>query len=325
MAFEGTDLFNLGWVGARQESTFGSRNGGGTTRWVGIVDEANYRRVPKLIPLGGYRDGRVGVGQGHKEVRYQYEVDVTGQLQNVWPLYATLGKISSSGGGAPYTHAVSILRGDPGGTDSYLPSFTIEALYKKSSDTAKSILGCTAKTLSLSLPEGDVAKFTANFVGQSAGSTVTAPTEDTLDPYGSYNTDILIDSSNGTYTSGSSVKGLASVDINFDNALSITGEFNSMMIRRPYWGSMRDGISATIKRRYVDDDLLALADGTPFSLQAQCVRTAGSDYIDITCNNIVVDPASWTQNRQNQVENTELRVLINSISISAKDANSAYT
>ena len=322
-AFDATDLFNLGWIAARQESTYGTRNGAGTTRWVGIAQSAVMRRVPKLIPLGGIRDSRIGAGAGHLEVRTMEEVELIGQIQNAWPFYAALGKISTTGVN-PYTHAITILRSATGGTDTYLPAFTMEALYQKTTPTQVSVLGSVAKTLTCNFPIDDIAKFTLNMAGQAEGSASTAPTENILAPYGAYNTDIQIDSVNGTFTSGASVKGLNSVDMTIDNNLKIEGEFNTKLIRRSYQGNLRDGISGTINRKYLDSDLIALADGTPFSMQVQMTRGA-NDYIYLTLQNCIADPLERTMNYENQVENTPLRFFANSIQVDAKDANSAYT
>ncbi len=321
MTFEGADLFNLGWVGARLETSFGSRAAGNTTRWIGVVKNSVPRRVPTLERLGGIRDSRYTSGNGQLELNAHYEYEVGGNIQNPWIFYAALGLINSAGS-APTTHTITAHRGATGLSALYLPSFTMENLYEKTSNTQVSMLGSTADSLACTFPTDGISTFTLAMIAKSRGSAVTAPTESELDPMGGYNTEILIDADAATYSSGESVVGTESVDLTFGNNLDITPAMNAKTILQPFPGLIT--IASSILRKYLDSDLVALADGTPFSMRIDQERDASNDYIQILLENIIPAESEETLNLDNPVQKNSLNFIPGKITITAKDGNTSY-
>lgn len=326
MVLDGNDVAsgNIATIGVKQESTFGTFIA--SPIWLGIVKEFTSKRASTIIPLGGIRDSRRSAD--FKEIGYHYEGVLGGELQNLLPLYMALGKISSTPG-TPNTHAVNIARGETGGSLIYLPAFSVHAQFLNwdgsSADEMIGLKGMTVRSATFRFPLNEVATFSLNYVAQDIQeSGITSPTPATDAQYASYNSDLLLDNDSSTYSSGDDVDGLNSVEISIDNNLTIAHDFNSLVIRRPYMGSVRDSITTRIDRKYIDTDLTALADGTPFSYELQCIRTAGTDYIYITGEICYIPDLERTMNIDNAIENTPIEVKTGKLSVSAKDGNASY-
>jgi len=325
MTFDGANVYTglLGTLGVRKESTYGTWNSGGTTRCLGIPRKTMLTRIANVVPLGGIRDSRVPFGQ--KQLGYHYEGSIELELQNALPLVMGMGVVSSTVAPAPYTHTITILRAATGGTASYLPSYTLCQIYQGSSDVNVEALGLTAKGLTVSCELGALAKATIPFIAKDLGSdSIDAPTEETNDSYGSYNTKLLVDNSHATYTSGTECKGLKKIELSMDNALEILGDFNQSTIRQPVPGSLKSGLKTRVERRYVDGDFLAMVGDTEFSMQLQFIRNAVSDYIYVTFNNCLIPSAGRTFDDAEPIANTPIDINVSGITATATDANSSY-
>jgi hypothetical protein len=326
MVFDGTNVAsgNLATLGVKEESAWA--NFTASPIWMGIVKNFTHKQVPSIVPLGGIRDSRRAVDM--KMLGYHYEGVIEGELQNCMPLYMALGLISTTPG-TPNTHAINIARGETGGALNYLPSFSVHAQHLNwdgtSADELVGLKGLTVGSATFRFPLNEVATFSLNYIAQEKQvASVTAPTESSLAQYTSYNTDLLVDNDSSTYSSGDDVDGLDSLEWTIDNGLKFYHEFNSALIRQPFMGSVREGITARINRKYVDTDLTALADGTPFSWQLQCIRTASTDYIYITGEYCYISSLERTMNIDNAIENTPVEVKMAKVSVAAKDAISSY-
>lgn len=327
MTFDGNNVGSaqIATVGVKKETTFGTF--AGSPRWLGVVKIYRPRRIPNLEVIGGIRDSRRGIGM--VELGYQYECVIEGELQNLMPLYMALGKIDTSGAVPPYTHSVNMIRGETGGIENYLPSFSLHAQILNwdgaAADEMIGLNGATVSSLNLNIPLAGLARYTLNLIAKDIQTTsITSPTEATDAQFGSYNTDLEIDNDSAVFDSGDSVKGLNSLDITMDNSLDVSGEFNSTTIRRPYMGDLRNSISAKIDRKYIDVDLTTLADGTPFSFQSKFVRNAASDYIHLKGEYCYAGPVERNIDLANAIANTPLDVHLQKLSVSAKDGTADY-
>ncbi len=324
MTFDGTNVASglIAEIGAKEQAAWGTFLAAPV--WLGIVNNFTMSRVSQIVPLGGIRDSRVSSAK--MELGYHYEGVIEGQIQNAMPFYMALGGISTT---ATYDHAITIARAAVAGTLTYLPCFSIHAaFYNWDGSTADELIGLeglTVNSATFRYPLNEPATFSLNYIAADIDtSSSTVPTESALAAYHSYNTDVIIDSDAATFSSGDDIVGLNAIEFTIDNNLTISHDFNTATIRRPYMGSLRNGLSARLDRKYIDTDLTALADGTPFSLRIESTRTASTDLIHLTLNGCYINKLERTMNIENAIENTPIDIDVSTAQVDAVDAVPSY-
>jgi len=320
MAFDGTDIKTgmISELGVRKETTFGSRNGAGTTVKMGDESSATFTRRSIQRAVGGIRKARQP--RRYYEVGSYYEGEIPDlELLDVLPLYMALGKIATTGPvGGVYTHTVSPTGDD--GTSAYLPSWTLEGKYFSTTPTAIELLGLTVRTLTLRIDLAEpLVKASMTYVARELGSTVSSPAEKTDIPYNYAVSDLKIDSDSATYVAGVSIGDKVSFNLSYDNAFEPVMDWNSGLMRQPFPGSLRDNLTGTLIRRYMDDDVVGLVGNTEFSMQLEMIRTADEDEIKIKLEHCLCRDLTRTQNRSANIENTDSVFNIGDIEAVSKD------
>ena len=325
MAFDGTDVNAgiLGTVAARYEDTYATRATGNTGYPIGVIKTATFRRIDDYITQGGIRDSREAYGFYNH--RYHYEALTEGQIQDILPFFMALGKISTTGASAPYTHDIDILRGDTGGTAEYLPSWTLEGRYHSDSDTDITLLGCTVNDWTFTFPVDDAATFSLNWIAKEKGAQLANVSGATDDVFAPPIVDILIDDDAATYNGGTSVKGVNNLTISGSNSLDIHYDHGAKTIRQPYMGNVKDTLTGSLDRKYIDTDLTALVDGSVFSMKIEMDRNATSDYIDVFIDGCyITNAAILNMTDGSAIDNTPIDFTFTSIRVDGKNSNAEY-
>ena len=328
MAYDGDDLKGgaISTLGVRKESTYGTRDGGGTTVKIGDEASATFHRANISPGVGGIRAKRQV--RRYYEIGSYYDGEISDiDLLDVLPLYAALGKISTTGPiGAVYTHTVSPAGDD--GTSAYLPSYTLEGQYVSTTPTSVELLGMVVRTLNLRVDIADpLVKATISYISKSLSTTISAPAEKTDIPYNIVHATLKIDDDAAVYSSGVEIKDIKSFNFSYDNALpdaTSIMEWTTGLIRQPFPETLRDNITGTIIRRYVDDDVADLIGNTEFSMMLELVRTAGEDEIKIQMDHCLCGDLTRPMGRDTGLEDTDLTIKIGDVEIVSKDDKSAY-
>jgi len=214
--------------------------GGTADRDIGLMISISVEETSEFVecPSVGARNNQANV-----RTAYNVKLSIEGTYQHSRLLYYALGAVSTTGGSDPYTHTIT--------EADVIPSLKVQ--YCKSNAATgnqRLIIGARLNTLALSVDNGSVLKFTADFIGQKvtfSDSTASQTIDDILPP-GNPQVDVQLgaDDSEPTVT----VTAVQGFDLNIDNGLIVSKPINSVTIteaiagNRRYSGTLRVAESA---------------------------------------------------------------------------------